>query len=235
MASIKEGCIFLVDKPYKWTSFDVIRKMQYTFNNQVKIGHGGTLDPLATGLLIVCTGRCTKLMDEFLNDNKKYSGTITLGSTTPSYDLETEINNTFDFGSINDKQIIDNATTFLGEIEQIPPVHSAIKQGGKPVYLKARKNIEIVMKPRQVKIFDFTVSNIMLPNFDFEITCSKGTYIRSIANDFGAKLNNGSHLSALRRLESGGFNINQTWQLPNLLDLLKVKMNELQPNADTQV
>ncbi len=235
LQNIKDGCVMLIDKPTNWTSFDVVRKLQYTLHNKIKIGHGGTLDPLASGLLIVCTGRCTKISGTFQNDNKKYVGTITIGATTPSYDLETAFDQTFCIENISNEMCIDNAKTFLGEITQTPPAHSAVKVGGKPAYLKARKNEDFVIKSRIVTLFQFELPAIQLPNIEFEISCTKGTYIRSLANDFGKKLNNGSHLSRLRRLESGGFNICNAWQIEDLIVLLQniVSNNESDINANS--
>jgi len=218
---IREGCILLIDKPLHWTSFDVVNKIKYLFNKQVKIGHGGTLDPLATGLIIVCTGQCTKMTTEFQHDDKAYSGIITLGATTPSYDMETEINQTYDINNIDHESLFIAAQKMLGVQQQIPPVHSAVKIGGKPAYLKARANEDITITSRTIEIKKFEIINMALPNVSFYIECSKGTYIRSIAHDYGKILNNGAYLSSLRRHRSGGFDINAAWQMESLLDTLQ--------------
>lgn len=217
-----EGEVLLVDKPISWTSFDVVGKLRNTMKPlKLKVGHAGTLDPLATGLLIICTGKLTKQIDSFQAEDKEYTGTITLGATTPSYDLETEIDQSFDVSAITEEQIHAAAKSFEGEIEQFPPAHSALKINGERVYEKARRGEEVELKARKVTISSFEIEKIEMPNVFFKIKCSKGTYIRSIANDFGKKLNNGSHLSSLRRTMSGDFHVDQAWNLEELIAAIR--------------
>ena len=212
------GEVLLVDKPYKWTSFDVVRKIGYALKPQkIKVGHAGTLDPLATGLLVVCTGKFTKRIAEFQAQEKEYTGTITLGATTPSYDLEREIDQRFDTSGISDEQIRRAAASFIGEIEQIPPAHSAIKVNGERVYEKARRGETVLVKARTVHIHAFDITGIEMPHVHFRVVCSKGTYIRSLAHDLGLALHNGAHLSGLRRTKSGDFDVANAWQLPDLI------------------
>lgn len=216
--SFAEGELLLVDKPLEWTSFDVVGKLRNTMKPlKLKVGHGGTLDPLATGLLIVCTGKFTKKLEQFQSEEKEYTGTITLGATTPSYDLESEIDETFDYSHISKQDIIDAAASFKGESEQTPPLFSAIKVGGERVYEKARRGEEFELKKRKIHIYDFEITQILLPNVHFRIACSKGTYIRSIAHDFGKLLKTGSHLSSLRRTKSGNFDVKDAWNLEELI------------------
>ncbi|MCA5004812.1 tRNA pseudouridine(55) synthase TruB [Sphingobacterium bovistauri] len=226
-----EGEVLLVDKPVTWTSFDVVGKLRNTMKPlKLKVGHAGTLDPLATGLLIVCTGKLTKQIDSFQAEHKEYTGTITLGATTPSYDLETEIDQTFDITNITENDIIAAAKTFEGEIEQFPPAHSALKINGERVYEKARRGEEVELKARKVTITLFEIEKIEMPNIFFKIKCSKGTYIRSIANDFGKVLNNGSYLSSLRRTMSGNFHVDQAWNLEELIEAIREqKSTDIQP------
>ncbi|WP_390937541.1 tRNA pseudouridine(55) synthase TruB [Parapedobacter soli] len=217
-----DGEVLLIDKPLRWTSFDVVSKIRNTIRPlKVKVGHAGTLDPLATGLLIVCTGKFTKRIDEFQAQEKTYTGIITLGATTPSYDLEQEIAQRFDISEITDDQIIATAASFVGEIEQVPPAHSAVKIGGERVYEKARRGETVVVKPRKVKIREFEIVGINMPHIEFRVVCSKGTYIRSLAHDFGAALDNGAHLSQLRRIKSGDLHVDDAWQLPDLVKHIK--------------
>ncbi len=217
-----EGEVLLVDKPLRWTSFDVVHKIRNAIKPvKVKVGHAGTLDPLATGLLVICTGKFTKRIDEFQAQEKEYTGTITLGATTPSYDLEQEIDQRFDLAGITDEQLLKTAASFIGEIDQIPPVHSAIKVDGERVYEKARRGETVVIKSRRVHIREFEVLGIALPDVDFRVVCSKGTYIRSLAHDFGRALGNGAHLSRLRRTKSGDFHVDDAWQLPDLVKRIK--------------
>ena len=208
----KEGQVILIDKPLEWTSFQVVNKVRWLLRKQfqlqkLKVGHAGTLDPLATGLLILCTGKFTKKIEQFQAQEKEYTGIITLGATTPSYDLETEINQTFDISNITEEQIFEATSLFLGEIEQQPPVFSALKKEGKRLYEFARAGEAIEVPKRKITIFTFEITKIDLPQVSFRIVCSKGTYIRSIAHDFGKSLNNGGHLSALRRTKIGEFSI----------------------------
>lgn len=226
-----EGEVLLVDKPVTWTSFDVVGKLRNTIKPlKLKVGHAGTLDPLATGLLIICTGKLTKQIDSFQAEDKEYTGIITLGATTPSYDLETEIDQTFDISNISEEDIIAAAKTFEGEIEQFPPAHSALKINGERVYEKARRGEEVELKARKVTISSFEIEKIEMPNIYFKIKCSKGTYIRSIANDLGKVLNNGSHLSSLRRTMSGDFHVDQAWKLEDLIEAIREqKSTDIQP------
>ena len=217
-----EGEVLLIDKPLTWTSFDVVGKLRNSIKPlKVKVGHAGTLDPLATGLLIVCTGKMTKQIDGFQAEDKEYTGTITLGATTASYDLETEIDQTFDISNISEEDILRVAAGFVGVQDQYPPAHSAIKIGGERVYEKARRGEEVELKARKVEIMEFEVLKIELPIVHFRIKCSKGTYIRSIAHDFGRALNNGGHLSSLRRTKSGDFNVKDAWDLTELISQVK--------------
>jgi tRNA pseudouridine55 synthase len=210
LQDFKEGQVLLIDKPLKWTSFQVVNKLRWhikkTFNiKKIKVGHAGTLDPLATGLLIICTGKFTKKINEYQAQTKEYTGTITLGATTPSFDLETEIDRTFEVDHLNETSVKEATKKFIGEIEQKPPIFSAIRKDGKRLYELARKGETTEIKPRKVTVLEFEITNIKMPNVDFRIVCSKGTYIRSIANDFGKTLNSGAYLSKLRRTKIGDF------------------------------
>src|SRR5690606_4516154 len=217
-----EGEVLLVDKPKTWTSSDVVGKLRNTMKPlKLKVGHAGTLDPLATGLLIICTGKLTKQIDSYQAEDKEYTGTITLGATTPSYDLETEIDQTFDISSITEEQIRAAAQTFEGEIDQFPPAHSALKINGERVYEKARRGEEVELKSRRVTISSFEIEKIELPLIYFKIKCSKGTYIRSIAHDLGKALNSGSYLSSLRRTMSGNFHVDNAWNLEELIAVIR--------------
>ncbi|MES2432111.1 MAG: tRNA pseudouridine(55) synthase TruB [Bacteroidota bacterium] len=199
-----EGKVILIDKPLHWTSFDVVRKLRSILQIK-KIGHAGTLDPLATGLLIVCTGKFTKKINEFMAQIKEYTGTITLGAVTPTYDLESKPEQLKDFSLIT-HEIIYNATQrFIGEIEQYPPIFSAIKKDGVALYELARRGEEVELKARKITINEFQITNIEMPVVTFKVVCSTGTYIRSLANDFGKALGCGGHLSSLRRTKIGEF------------------------------
>src|SRR5215217_371992 len=199
-----EGQELLVDKPLYWTSFDVVRKIRYLTKTK-KVGHAGTLDPLATGLLIVCTGRFTKKINEYMAQEKEYTGTITLGATTPTFDLESSPQDFKPIDYLTEEQLKQAAKRFTGAILQMPPAHSAIKQGGTRVYELARKGIDVKMEPRPVTIWDFEIVAIQLPVVYFKVVCSTGTYIRSLANDFGAALGCGGYLSSLCRTRIGTF------------------------------
>ncbi|MCW3088876.1 MAG: tRNA pseudouridine synthase, partial [Sediminibacterium sp.] len=201
-----EGKLLLVDKPLQWTSFDVVRKIR-NLTRIMKVGHAGTLDPLATGLLIVCTGKFTKKINEYMGMEKEYTGTFTLGATTPTYDLESEPRDHKPYDHLTPEQIEAATIPFTGEIMQVPPIHSAIKQDGKPVYLAARKGIDVKMEPRPVTIHSFGIEKIELPVVHFKVVCSTGTYIRSLANDFGAALGTGGYMSSLRRTRIGIFKV----------------------------
>jgi len=194
--------VLLVDKPFEWTSFDVVRKIRNLINIK-KVGHAGTLDPLATGLLIVCTGRFTKRINEYMAQEKEYTGEFTLGATTPTFDLESEPESFEDTSSITGDDILNTTKQFVGEIMQVPPAHSAIKIGGKRVYELARQGKEVKMEPRKIFIKEFDIVNISMPVVSFRVVCSTGTYIRSLANDFGALLGCGAYLSSLCRTRIG--------------------------------
>ena len=202
--TFEEGRVLLIDKPLEWTSFDVIRKIRNLIKIK-KVGHAGTLDPLATGLLIVCTGKFTKRINEYMAQEKEYTGTITLGAITPTYDLESGPQNFKSTESITEELIKETTQKFMGEILQTPPIHSAIKQKGKPVYLMARKGIDVVLEPRKITIKKFEITSIKMPVVFFKVVCTTGTYIRSLANDFGRELGCGGYLSELRRTRIGNF------------------------------
>ena len=209
---LEKGKMILVDKPIRWTSFDVvkyIRKLlQLKFKiKKIKVGHAGTLDPLATGLLIVCIGKQTKSISEYQDLKKTYTGKFKLGESTLSYDAETSVNEKFEYGHITYHDIKKLAIEFIGKIIQKPPIYSAVKKGGKRLYEYARENIEIEIDNREVNIYDFKIINFSTPYIEFKIECSKGTYIRSIANDFGKRLNSGSYLYELRRTKIGEFSV----------------------------
>ncbi len=206
------GQVILIDKPLNWTSFQVVNKVRWLIKQQfkikkIKVGHAGTLDPLATGLLILCTGKFTKQIETYQAQHKEYTGTITLGATTPSYDLETEINKTFDVSGISKEDILENTKQFIGEIDQRPPVFSALKKEGKRLYEYARAGETVAIPTRKITISTFEITGIEMPNVHFRVACGKGTYIRSLAHDFGEALDNGAHLSALRRTKIGDFSV----------------------------
>ena len=208
----QEGRVLLIDKPLNWTSFQVVNKIRWLIKQQfsikkIKVGHAGTLDPLATGLLILCTGKFTKKIETYQAQVKEYTGTITLGATTPSYDLESEIDQEFDISEISEEDILKNTQQFLGEIQQQPPIFSALKKNGKRLYEYAREGSKIDIPSRAVTIKEFEITKIELPCIEFRIVCGKGTYIRSLAHDFGRSLNNGAHLSGLRRTKIGEFRV----------------------------
>ena len=206
---LKNGAVFLINKKVNWTSFDVVKKMRscisQKYSEKIKVGHAGTLDPLAEGLLIVCTGKKTKEISEFQNLKKKYKGEITIGATTPSFDLETAVNKRLDFSHVNKEDILTATEKFLGKIWQTPPIYSALKQNGERLYSLARKNKSAKIAKREICIYEFNIEEMQLPKIKFEIVCSKGTYIRSIANDFGNELSSGGYLSKLKRIGIGNF------------------------------
>jgi len=211
---LKTGVVFLVDKPLNWTSFQVVNKLRWVIRKmhkikKIKVGHAGTLDPLATGLLIICVGKKTKEIETYQGKEKEYTGTITLGASTPSFDLETEIDQTFSIDGISEEAMQKAAASLTGAIEQYPPVFSAVKIDGKRAYESARKGEEVKVKSRSVVVSKFEIDTSEFPKVHFTIVCSKGTYIRSIASDFGKILNNGAHLSALRRERIGEFMLGQ--------------------------
>ena len=225
------GQVILIDKPLKWSSFQAVNKLKYTLINKLglpkkfKIGHAGTLDPLATGLLIVCTGKFTKSISEIQGQVKEYTGTFYIGATTPSYDLETDIDATFPTQHITETLIQKTIKQFLGEIDQKPPVFSAIKKDGVRLYEHARAGVAVEIASRKTHINDFEITRIALPEIDFRVVCSKGTYIRSLAFDFGLALQSGGHLTALRRTKIGDFDVNDAFDIA-LIDDLVVSKNE---------
>jgi tRNA pseudouridine55 synthase len=208
-----EGQIILIDKPLTWSSFQAVNKVKYILKRnfelpkKFKIGHAGTLDPLATGLLIICTGKFTKRITKIQAQTKEYTGTITVGATTPSYDLETEVDATFATAHITEELIHETTQQFLGEIDQKPPVFSAIKKDGIRLYEHARAGEAVEIASRKTTIYEFEITRIALPEIDFRVQCSKGTYIRSLAFDFGMALNSGAYLSALRRTKIGDYHV----------------------------
>jgi tRNA pseudouridine55 synthase len=208
-----QGQVLLIDKPLTWSSFQAVNKLKYVLKRKYdlpkkfKIGHAGTLDPLATGLLIVCTGKFTKMIPEIQGQAKEYTGTIVLGATTPSYDKETEVDATFPTEHITEALIQETIPQFLGEIDQKPPVFSAIKKDGKRLYEHAREGSEVKIEARKTTIYEFDITRIALPEIDFRVKCSKGTYIRSLAFDFGKALQSGGYLSVLRRTKIGEYTV----------------------------
>ncbi|GAC1306855.1 MAG: tRNA pseudouridine(55) synthase TruB [Mucilaginibacter sp.] len=217
-----EGQLLLVNKPYKWTSFDVVGKLRNAFKPlKLKVGHAGTLDPLATGLLIICTGKMTKQIDTFQAQEKEYTGTMILGASTPSYDMETEPDRQFDINHITEDQIKAACEQFTGDIQQYPPAHSAVKIDGERLYEKARRGEEVELRLRNVTITEFEITGIALPEINFRVVCSKGTYIRSLVHDFGKALNNGAYLSRLRRTRSGDYKVEDAHEIMELVTLIR--------------
>ncbi len=215
--NFEDGEVLLVNKPLRWTSFDVVNKLRYACGVK-KIGHAGTLDPMATGLLIICIGRnATKRIDEYMGMDKEYTGTFFLGATTPSYDTEHEPDQTFDISHLTEEQLFDTAKTLTGAYLQAPPMYSAVKVNGSPLYLKARKGQEVAVEKRPITVHELELTRISLPLVDVRIVCSKGTYIRSIASDFGKLLQNGAYLSSLCRTKIGNFKLEDAWELEDLV------------------
>ena len=210
---VLNGQVILIDKPLTWSSFQAVNKLKYSIKRRFdlpkkfKIGHAGTLDPLASGLLIICTGKFTKKITEIQAQPKEYTGTFYIGATTPSYDLETEIDQTYPITHIDDALIHKTVARFIGEIDQKPPVFSAIKKDGVRLYEHARAGIEVEIASRKTTIYEFEITRIALPEIDFRVVCSKGTYIRSLAYDFGKTMESGSHLTVLRRTKIGDYNV----------------------------
>ena len=222
----KNGQVLLIDKPLEWTSFQVVNKLRWHIKQRfklkkIKVGHAGTLDPLATGLLIICTGKQTKEIHTYQGQIKEYTGTFSIGATTPSYDLETEVNETFSINHITEALLRETTKQFLGEIQQKPPIFSAIKKDGKRLYELARKGETTEIKARAVTVSEFEITNINLPKVDFRVVCSKGTYIRSLAYDFGKALHSGAHLSALRRTKIGDFSVEKSASIESFIESLK--------------
>jgi len=218
------GKVILIDKPIYWTSFDVVRKIRNTIRIK-KVGHAGTLDPLATGLLIVCTGKFTKRINEYMAKEKEYTGSFTLGATTETYDLESEPGNFHPLETISEEQIKTTTSHFIGEIFQVPPAHSAIKIAGKRVYELARKGQEVKLNPRKILISEFEILKIELPEVHFRVTCSTGTYIRSLAHDFGKELGCGAYLSSLRRTRIGEFQVINAHTVEKFIEEAQREMN----------
>lgn len=221
-----DGKVLLIDKPLHWTSFQAVNKIRWhikkRFNlKKIKVGHAGTLDPLATGLLIICTGKQTKNINTYQGQVKEYTGKFYLGATTPSYDLETEIDQTFPTEHITEELIHQTTKQFLGTIQQKPPIFSAIKKDGKRLYELARKGETTEIKSREITISEFEITKINLPEIEFRVVCSKGTYIRSLANDFGKALNSGAHLTVLRRTKIGEFSVANALVIEGFIESLK--------------
>ena len=224
----KSGQILLIDKPLEWTSFQAVNKIRWHIRKRfdikkIKVGHAGTLDPLATGLLIICTGKQTKNINQYQGQIKEYTGTFTIGATTPSYDLESEVNETFPTQHITDELIHKATEQFLGTIQQKPPIFSALKKDGKRLYELARKGEAVDIPTREITINEFEITNIELPKIDFRVVCSKGTYIRSLAFDFGKALNSGAHLSALRRTKIGDFSVEKATSIDAFIENLELE------------
>ncbi|RYM35760.1 tRNA pseudouridine(55) synthase TruB [Brumimicrobium glaciale] len=223
----RKGEVLLVDKPLDWTSFDVVNKLRWKLSKKYgikrfKVGHAGTLDPLASGLLIICTGKSTKISQDLTSEDKTYTGTFLLGKTTPSYDLEEEFDQEFPIDHITEEAIKETAVKFTGEQKQTPPIFSAKKVNGKRAYESARKGETVVLKENDILIHSFTITAIRFPEVDFEIKCSKGTYIRSIANDFGKALDSGATLIALRRTQSGDFLLENAKSVEEWAEIIEV-------------
>lgn len=220
------GSTILVDKPYEWTSFDVVNKLRWHLRKKlaakkIKVGHAGTLDPLATGLLVICIGKHTKKINDFIQDEKEYTGTILLGKTTPSFDLETPFSHEFDISHITREMLNEVALSFIGDQDQIPPIYSAKQIDGKRAYEHARKGRDIQLKSNKINISAFELNIDCFPEIMFRIVCSKGTYIRSVANDFGKRLNSGGTLIELRRTRSGEFNIDEAKSVDKWIDFIE--------------
>lgn len=223
--SFLEGKVLLIDKPLHWTSFQAVNKIRWHIKQcfkikKIKVGHAGTLDPLATGLLIICCGKETKNINTYQGQIKEYTGTFTVGETTPSYDLETEVDKTYPTDHISATLVKETTHQFIGTIQQKPPIFSAIKKDGKRLYELARKGETTEIKSRKVTISEFEITNINFPKVDFRVVCSKGTYIRSLAYDFGLALNSGAHLSALRRTKIGNFSVDNSLTIDGFIESL---------------
>lgn len=228
----EKGEVLLVNKPYRWTSFDVIGSLRFFFKKEVgipkmKIGHAGTLDPLATGLLLICCGPATKRIEDFKDFDKEYTGTFVVGASTISFDLEKPVDQSFPIEHITPELILKAAESLTGDIQQIPPVFSAIKVKGKRAYEYARKDQELQLEARPVSVPVFEITRIELPEVDFRIVCSKGTYIRSLARDFGLALNSGAYLAALCRTRVGPHKLSDAWELESLKNSVKAHFEEI--------
>jgi tRNA pseudouridine55 synthase len=223
--NFEEGAVLLIDKPLHWTSFDAVRKIRNLIKIK-KVGHAGTLDPLATGLLIICTGKFTKKINEYMAQEKEYTGTFTLGATTPTYDLESEPENFQPIEALTEAAVQNATHQFIGEIEQVPPIHSAIKKDGKRVYELARKGVDVKLEARKITIKQFEVDATQLPVVSFKVVCSTGTYIRSLAYDFGAALGCGAYLSSLRRTRIGAFHVDDARSIEDFEAVIKKRKGE---------
>lgn len=233
--SLLEGQLLLIDKPFGWTSFQVVNKIRWHLKKQadlkkLKVGHAGTLDPLATGLLLICTGKKTKSIKTYQNQEKEYTGTFYLGATTPSYDLETAQDHTYPIEHFTEEQILKTTQKFMGQIKQYPPLFSALKKNGKRLYEYAREGLNPDIEARQVLISEFKIQKIKLPEIEFLVRCSKGTYIRSLAHDFGKALDSGAYLSGLRRTKIGNFAVENSFNMDsvyneNLSKNISLKLN----------
>jgi tRNA pseudouridine55 synthase len=226
LSSMLEDQVLLIDKPLDWTSFDIVNRIRISLCRKcgikkLKVGHAGTLDPKATGLLIICIGKATKRITEYQDQPKVYTGHIFLGATRPSFDVETEIDKYFQTDHITNEMIVDVTKSFFGVQAQLPPIFSAIKQDGKPVYKKAHKGEYVKMESRQIEVFSMSTDSSDFPSISFEVKCSKGTYIRTIANDFGQKLASGAYLQSLRRTQIGDFSVENAWQIDDFIDEIK--------------
>ncbi|MGB0838947.1 MAG: tRNA pseudouridine(55) synthase TruB [Chitinophagales bacterium] len=224
----QKGEVLLVNKPLDWTSFDVVNKLRYTIiktlgirKRKIKIGHAGTLDPKATGLLIICVGKQTKSIETYQGHEKEYTGVIRLGASRPSFDIETEIDQTFDLSPLTEANILETRKQFVGTFEQAAPIFSALKVNGKRMYKHARKGRDIAPKIRTVEVSAFDIPKIELPDVHFRIACGKGTYIRSIAHDFGKALNNGGYLNGLCRIRIGDYHLHDAWDLDELVKVIQ--------------
>ena len=225
------GQTLLIDKPLEWSSFQAVNKVRWLIRKQfgikkIKVGHAGTLDPLATGLLLICTGKATKTINELQGQIKEYTGTIQLGATTPSYDLETEVDANFETEHINQELIDETLPQFIGQIEQYPPVFSALKKDGKRLYEYARAGEDVEVKPRTIEISAFEITRFQDNELDFRVVCSKGTYIRSLAHDLGKALNSGAHLTALRRTKIGDFDVANGYNIEAFEKMITALENE---------
>ena len=224
------GKVILIDKPLNWTSFQVVNKLRWkiktTFNlKKIKVGHAGTLDPLATGLLIICTGKMTKQIDLFQGQEKEYTGTMTLGNTTPSFDMETQVDKSFPTDHITKDLIHETTKNFIGTINQYPPVFSAVKKDGKRLYEFARAGEEVKIKPREITIHEFEIIKVEKNILSFRVVCSKGTYIRSLAHDFGKAMDSGAYLSSLRRTRIGEFHVQDAQSITDFINELDIHAN----------
>lgn len=224
------GKVILIDKPLNWTSFQVVNKLRWkikkTFNlKKIKVGHAGTLDPLATGLLIICTGKMTKQIDLFQGQEKEYTGTMTLGNTTPSFDMETQVDKSFPTDHITKDLIHETTKNFIGTINQYPPVFSAVKKDGKRLYEFARAGEEVEIKPREITIHEFEIIKVEKNILSFRVVCSKGTYIRSLAHDFGKAMDSGAYLSSLRRTRIGEFHVQDAQSIEDFINELDIHSN----------